>query len=162
MGFTYRWSLRQNSLVAKNMGCGISWMGSEYQLHICSLHLTLFSQYEPPTHTFIYPCQKHLLLVSWIHAYYLHFSNLNKDINPFDPGILWKGRFWFCRPQWDLRDCLSNRLPGDAEMLGSEPTLHGKALYCRPNFYLQKLVILTLLPMRVLVNNDDWLIGYSL
>jgi len=49
MGFPYRWSLRQNSLVAKNMVSGINWMALKSQL---CLHLALFfPNTHPLTHT---------------------------------------------------------------------------------------------------------------
>lgn len=77
MGFRYRWSLRQNSLVAKNMVSGINWW---LQIPTLFAPCTFFFpthtphtyplQPPPPTHTHI------TTLVSWIRAYYLHFSNL--------------------------------------------------------------------------------------
>ena len=47
-GLTYRWSLRQDSLVAKSMRSGINWMGSKSQLYIDRLHLTFVSRHTPP------------------------------------------------------------------------------------------------------------------
>lgn len=49
MGFRYRWSLRQNSLVAKNMVSGINWMAPKSQL---CLHLALFFSQHTPPHTY--------------------------------------------------------------------------------------------------------------
>lgn len=71
MGFRYRWSLRQNSLVAKNMVSGINWMASKSQL---CLHLALFFSQHTPPHT--YP----LLTPPPTHTHITTFSFLNPSL----------------------------------------------------------------------------------
>lgn len=60
----------------KSMGFPVTWVGSESQLHIDRLLLT-FSHHTPFTWAH---SPTHLHLASWIHRYYLCFSNLNKDM----------------------------------------------------------------------------------
>ena len=63
MGFPYRWSLRQNSLVAKNMVSGINWMASKSQL---CLHLALFFfPTHTPSHTPTLPPHTHITTFSF-------------------------------------------------------------------------------------------------
>lgn len=68
MRFTYRWSRRRNSFVAKNMGCRINWMGSKSQLHIYTVHpnthpLTHIHS-RPATPAVLNPCLLFTLLKS--------------------------------------------------------------------------------------------------
>lgn len=70
-------------LVAKSMGSPVTWVGSESQLHIGSLLLTFISSYGLLTWTH---SPIHLHLVSWIHRYYLYFSNLDEDMNHLNLG----------------------------------------------------------------------------